>query len=154
MFFTSLTKMHSPFGRDLNLPLHVSPNRLAISYSDCWEGLLVGRFCSLWYNSKTAKLHRLSVNFSTCPSQKNFCFRYTVMTSFTPLFSRIISLRIFSVLIFLYPLECQQVSLLPSSWKFNFRLHITLQTKRLLLTRLPRSVLRFASSTSFIMVNA
>ena len=58
-------------------------------------GLSSGRCRSLGYHSTTGLVHLLSTNLATCPAQRNFCFRYYVIT-FTLLISRITSFQICS----------------------------------------------------------
>ena len=160
MLLTSLATMRLHSNLDLALLLHVDPNRLTMSSSHRRGGLPRGLFRSLGYHSTTARVHLLSVNLATCPAQRNLCFRYSAITSFTPLRSRITSLRICSrndiPNIHLSMALCVVASRCSSLFVVA---HVSLAYSRagktVLLKRLARRVLSsLALSTSFIAVNA
>ena len=95
MFFTLLATLYFHFVHVFVL-LHVSSNRLITSSFDRRRGLSSRCFLSFIYQSTTSRPPIWSVNFETCSIQKNFYFRYTTITFFTPFRSRITSLRICS----------------------------------------------------------
>ena len=64
--------------------LHIGPNCRTIS-SSYSGGLTNSHLRGLGYNSTIARVHVLSVNLEICLAEWNFCFRYSAITSFTPL---------------------------------------------------------------------
>ena len=64
-----------------------------ILFSHHRGGLPSDRFRSLEYHWTIARVQLLSMNLATCLAKQNFSFRYSTITSFTPLCYRITSLR-------------------------------------------------------------
>ena len=96
MFSNLLASMHFHFVLDFAILLHVDQNRLTISSTYRNEGLPSGRYQSVGYQSTTAWVHLLSVNFATRLVKRNFYFRYPVITFSIPLRSLITLVRMCS----------------------------------------------------------
>ena len=93
IFSMSLATVHLHFVLDFAHLLHISLNHLTILSSHRRGGLQCGHFRSLGYHLVTLCVHLLAMNLATGPARWNFYPRYSTITSFTPLTSRITSLR-------------------------------------------------------------
>ncbi|KHN78308.1 hypothetical protein Tcan_00271 [Toxocara canis] len=85
--------MRSHFALDLALLCHVFPPSCSTSSLHLLGGLPRSRFCSIGHHSATARVHLSSFVRATWPAQRSFCFRYSAITSRTPVLRRISSHR-------------------------------------------------------------
>ena len=89
MFSTSLAKMWFHFILDLAFLLYIDSICFKLSSSQGQDCLLNGCYRTLGYFSTTAQTHLVSVNVTTCLSERNVCFRNFMNASFTIFLSRI-----------------------------------------------------------------